>query len=184
VGVTARKAIADCRDVKGRVECQYDCIGIGTNVKSEYNRLIDDKIIDASKVPFIPWNAGAKVLRPFDRIIPDDDESILNKDFFENLKAQAWWSLRGRFYKTYKCLTATEIYPVHELISLDSTMPLIEQLCQELAQPTHGKSSKLKLLIDKTPKGTKSPNLADSGVMMYYPVEQNISQAEVGNYGY
>jgi len=183
-GVTARKAVTECRDIKGIIECQYDCIGVGSGVKSEYNRLVDDKLIDKERLPFIPWNAGAAVTRPYDRIIPDDSESILNKDFYENFKAQAWWSLRTRFYKVHKVVTAGEIYPFDELISLDSRMPLIEQLCQELAQPTHGKSTKLKLLIEKTPKGTKSPNLADSGVMMYYPADINSSQVETGSYGY
>lgn len=183
VGVTARKAVARCRDLKGRVVTQYDCIGVGSGVKAEYNRLVDDKIIDPLKIPFIPWNAGAKVVRPFDRIIPDDEESIMNKDFYKNLKAQAWWSLRGRFYKTWKVVTAGEVYPFDELISLDTTMVLLEQLCKELAQPTHIKSSDLRLMIDKVPDGTKSPNLADSGVMMYYPVDMNHTQVEIGQYG-
>lgn len=189
-GVTARRAIIECRKHKGRINCQYDSIGVGAGVKTEYNRLTQDRdpqtgevIINAKEIPFVPWNAGAGVLRPYDRIIPDDKESLMNKDFFDNLKAQAWWSLRTRFYKTHMALTEGVVYPVDELISLDSTMPLLQQLMKELAQPTRGQSSRLKMLIDKKPEGTKSPNLADGGVQMYFPVPLNPSQAQVGNYG-
>jgi hypothetical protein len=184
-GVTARRAIIACREHKNNITCQYDCIGVGSNIKSEYNRLTDDeKIFTRAEIPFVPWNAGASVLRPLDRIIPDDDESLHNKDFFDNLKAQAWWSLSARFWKTYKARKEGVVYPPDELISLDSSMPLLEQLKKELAQPTRGQSTRLKMLIDKKPAGTKSPNLADSGVQMFFPVPLDTMTAQVGNYGH
>lgn len=183
-GRTARRAIGFCQPYSGNIECMYDSIGIGASVKSEYNRLtLDDKIIDQHQLPFVPWNAGASVLEPFNRIIPDDDKSLMNKDFYENLKAQAWWSLRTRFYKTFKAVTEGVVYPVDELISLDSRMPLLDVICKELAQPTHVKSGRLKLMIDKKPKGTKSPNIADSGVQAYFPVPSDSIEAQVGQYG-
>lgn len=181
--VSARRAIAQARNHRNRINVMYDSIGLGASVKGEYNRLVqDDKIITESEVPFVPWNAGASVLNPFNRIIPDDDESLLNKDFFENLKAQGWWSLRTRFYKTWKAKTEGVLYDPDELISMDSTMPLYEQICKELAQPTTKRSSKLKLLIDKNPPGTKSPNNGDSGMMMYFPLDLK-QEVLVGKYG-
>ena len=146
-GITARKAVLACREHKGHIACMYDCIGVGSGVKTEYNRLTTDEgIIDSNEIPFIPWNAGASVADPWERIIPDDNESLQNKDFFDNLKAQAWWSLRTRFYKTFKARTEGAVYPVDELISIDGSIPLLEQLKKELAQPTVGHSSRLKLL--------------------------------------
>jgi len=184
-GITARRAIEQCRPYSGRIVTQYDCIGVGSAVKTEYNRLTQDEhVFEASDIPFVPWNAGAGVERPFDRIIPDDDESIMNKDFFENLIAQAWWSLRTRFYKTFKARTEGTVYKIEELISLDANMPLLDQLCKELAQPTRTQSGRLRMLVEKKPKGTRSPNLADSGVMMYYPLATNGNQVEVGSYGH
>lgn len=183
-GVTARKAIFACREHSGHIQCQYDCIGVGAGVKTEYNRLTsDDGAISRFDVPFIPWNAGASVVRPHERIIPDDNESLKNKDFFDNLKAQAWWSLRTRFYKTFKAVTEGAIYPADELISLDSSMVLLEQLKKELAQPTRGQSSRLKMLIEKKPNGMKSPNLADSGVMAFFPLEDINTGDIMGSYG-
>lgn len=183
-GLTARKAILACREHSGHITCMYDCIGVGAGVKTEYNRLsTDENVIDSNKIPFIPWNAGASVVRPWERIIPDDNESLQNKDFFDNLKAQAWWSLRTRFYKTFKARTEGAVYPVDELISIDGSMPLLEQLKKELAQPTVGHSSRLKMLIEKKPDGMRSPNLADSGVLAFFPVDDNNGGFLMGSYG-
>ena len=185
-GVTARNALVACRPYAKRIQMMYDCIGVGSGVKAEYNRLTTgpERIIDPRDIPFVPWHAGSGVLQPYERIIQDDDESIINKDFFDNLKAQAWWSIRTRFYKTYKAVTEGIIYPVDELISLDSRMPLLETLCKELAQPTRGQSTRLKMIINKKPEGTKSPNLADSGIQAFFPVPDNLTEAQTGTYGH
>lgn len=183
-GISARKAVLACRPHAGNITCQYDCIGVGAGVKTEYNRLAtDDGVVDARRIPFIPWNAGAAVERPFERIIPDDRESLQNKDFFDNLKAQAWWSIRTRFYKTYKAVTEGVKYNPDELISIDSSMQLLEQVKKELMQPTVGYSSRLKMLIEKKPNGMRSPNLADSGVMAFFPLSDNTNYSVVGSYG-
>lgn len=183
VGITARKALIACREHEGYISCQYDCIGVGAGVKSEYNRLHHEGVINGYKIPFIAWNAGASVIRPYDRIVEDDKESLQNKDFFDNLKAQAWWSLRTRFYKTHNAIKNNIIYKPDELISLDSTMNLLEQLKKELIQPTMGHSSRLKMLIEKKPNGTRSPNLADSGVMAFFPLTDDSYKNIIGSYG-
>lgn len=184
-GISARKAVLACREHKGYISCQYDCIGVGSGVKTEYNRLTtDERVVNAHEIPFIPWNAGAGVLNPFDRIIPDDNESLQNKDFFDNLKAQAWWSIRTRFYKTFKAVTEDVKYNPDELISIDSRITLLEQLKKELIQPTVGHSSRLKLLIEKKPDGMRSPNLADSGVMAFFPVNDSSTTTLIGSYGF
>lgn len=184
-GISARKAVLACREHKGYISCQYDCIGVGSGVKTEYNRLTTDEgVVNAHEIPFIPWNAGAGVLNPYDRIIPDDNESLQNKDFFDNLKAQAWWSIRTRFYKTFKAVTEDVKYNPNELISIDSRITLLEQLKKELIQPTVGHSSRLKLLIEKKPDGMRSPNLADSGVMAFFPLTDDSTTTLTGSYGF
>ena len=107
-----------------------------------------------------------------------------NKDFFDNLKAQAWWSIRTRFYKTFKAVTEDVKYNPDELISIDSRITLLEQLKKELIQPTVGYSSRLKLLIEKKPNGMRSPNLADSGVMAFFPVTDSSTTTLTGSYGF
>lgn len=191
-GVTARRAIIACQQYKGRIECMYDSIGVGSGVKTEYNRLTQDidattgkPLLDATDIPFIPWNAGAKVLNPYERIIPDDEQALTNYDYYDNLKAQAWGALAARFYKTHKARTEGAVYNPDELISLDSRMPLLDKLCKELTQPVREHSSRLKMIVNKKPKGiSKSPNNADSGMQMFFPIPSNSLEVKVGSYGY
>ena len=181
-GVTARRVIDGLRSYKG-IEIQYDCIGVGSSVKSEYNRLCDDGVITPQLIRLVPWNAGDAVQRPFDRIIPDDEDAPTNRDFFGNMKAQAWWSVRTRFYKTWRAVVHGDTYDRDELISIDSTIPLLQQLIKELGQPTQGKSGMLKTIVNKMPEGTKSPNLADAFVMAYNPMDDTQGVAISGSYG-
>jgi len=180
-GVSTRRAIAACRDHRP-LKVQYDCVGVGAAVKAEYNRLVDEGNIDKRQIEFIPWNAGAKVINGYDRIIPDDELSPTNREMFYNFKAQAWWSLRTKFYKTFRAIKDGIVYPADELISLDSTMPLLQQLIKELAQPTRADSSTLQMVVQKKPSGTKSPNLADAVVQCMFPAPDDAGTVEIGRY--
>jgi phage terminase large subunit len=184
-GMTARLAITGLRNQK-RVpfgtKVQYDCIGVGSNVKSEYNRWLDEGLLQRGQLIFVPWNAGAAIANPYERIIPDDDQSPLNRDFFANMKAQAWWSMRARCYKTWRAVTHGDVYTPEELISFDSEMPLLHQLLKELAQPVSKPSASLKTMVDKKPEGTKSPNLADATIQAFFPAPDEGGYAIVGGY--
>lgn len=173
-GVTARRSLVALRTLQ-RCKVMYDSIGVGAAVKAEYNRLrYDEKIKGIENFDFIPWNAGATPLEPKFRVIADDEESILNEDMFYNLKAQAWWSVRTRFYKTHRAVTDGIYYPIEELISLDGSIPCLYQLIDELAQPQKKENtSSLRMLVDKQPEGMKSPNLGDAFVMCYFPVPED-----------
>lgn len=181
-GVSTRKVIAECREHIG-IKVQYDSIGIGSAVKSEFNRLVDDKTVNPGMIRLVPWNAGAEVQEKFGRVIPDDDDSPLNDDFFKNLKAQAWWSLRTRFYKTWRAITQGVLYSPDELISIDGTIPLLRQIEKELAQPTRGLSTSLQMIVNKKPDGTRSPNIADAIVMAFFPSVEEYGVAVQGVYG-
>lgn len=151
-----------------RVDLQYDCIGVGAGVKSEANRLRDENLLPEG-MRFVPWSASAGPLDPEERVIPGDNESPLNKDFYSNLKAQAWWELRRRFERTFKSITQGENYDAGTLISLPSGLPGLSTLRKELSQVTRGKTGALKLVVNKKPEGTKSPNMADAVVMAFWP---------------
>lgn len=168
-GVAARKTIGYAKEL-GTVEVQYDCIGVGSGVKSEVNRLKDEGKMPKS-VKFRAWDASAAPFNKDKHMIKGDKESPLIGDFFQNLKAQGWWELRTRFEKTYKARYYFEDYPDDELISIPSNLNLLNSLKKELSQPTMKKSASMKVLVDKTPEGTMSPNLADSVMMCYHPVK-------------
>lgn len=172
VAETTRR-MADLTRLLPGIDVQYDSIGVGAGVKAEYNRLVDEKIIDTTKLRFVAWNAGAAVQNPAYRVIEDDEQSILNVDMFENLKAQAWFAMRSRFWKTFRNVKFGDIYPIDEMISIDGRLPLLHQIKKELAQVTMKQSGRLKTMIEKAPDGTFSPNIADAGVMMYFPLDPN-----------
>lgn len=183
-GVTTRNTLATLAESGRRgIAVQYDAIGIGATVKSEWNRMVESGDVSAADFRLVPWNAGAAVVRPFDRVIADDPGSITNKAFFHNFKAQAWWSLRTRFYKTWKMIKHGEVYAPHELISIDSTIPpaVLAQLRKELAQPTRGTSTgSMRMVVNKTPEGTRSPNIADAICQCYFPAVENGTSLSVG----
>jgi len=189
-GVTARRATMRVRGHRG-IRVQYDSIGIGSNVKSEYNRMMDTGELARGEVIYVPWNAGDEVQDKFARIIPDDEQSMFNKDFFGNMKAQAWWSIRTRFYKTFKMVEAIKngqvppIYPADDLISLDKAGlgEMLDPLMKELAQPTQGLGAGLRMIVDKKPAGTRSPNMADAVIQAFFPAPETGNTALVGSYG-
>lgn len=177
-GETANRAIALAKELKIS-ELQYDCIGVGAGVKSETNRLRRDGKLP-EHLAIIPWNAADSPQNPYDSIYgePDDDDEdedyddiiVTNKEFYASLKAQAWWNLRNRFYKTYQAITKGRKYDEGELISIPSDIENRHELEKELAQPTYTHKNG-KIAVEKMPNGSKSPNLADATVMCYFPVE-------------
>lgn len=157
------------------VSLQYDCIGIGAGVKSEANRLAAERHDDGRPVlprelTFEPWNAGSAPIDPDERVIAGDLASPINRDLFANLKAQAWWQLSRRFERTHKAITEGERYDPAELISLPSELPSLSTVRKQLSQATRGRSGALKMLVNKTPNGSRSPNMADALVMAFWPV--------------
>ncbi|AWB21228.1 TerL protein [Methylobacterium currus] len=169
-GETTRRAVDGCAGL-GEIDLQYDSVGVGAGVKAEANRLADENLLPPGLF-LTPWSAGAAVLWPDQHVEPNDRQTPLNKDFYANLKAQAWWQLRRRFERTWRAINDPGFtWAPEDLISLPSTLPLLRQLEKELSQPTTRRDGRMRLVIDKAPPGTRSPNLADSVVMVYWPVE-------------
>lgn len=173
VGQAARWAITTAIGY-GQMELQYDSVGIGAGVKSEYNRLKEERKLPHG-ITLVPWSAGAKVLKPEAHIIPGDPKTPTNEDYFKNLKAQGWWALRRRFEKTYQVLEEGIDHDPDELISLPSNLPLLHKVKRELSQPTFVHTpGKLQIVVDKKPDGAKSPNLGDSIMMNYFPLLKGV----------
>ena len=169
-GQTARKSVMQCRS-RHVTSLQYDCIGVGAGFKTETNRLRTEKLLPAG-MDIVAWNAGASPLFPKRHIVPTDRETPKNADYYANMKAQAWWNLRLRFERTYKCVEAGSAEGVDpdNLISLDGSLPLLHEITNELSQATYGFNGVGKIVVKKKPDGGRSPNLADAIVMAYWPI--------------
>ncbi len=169
-GITCRRAVVKC-SVYAPIRLQYDVVGIGSGIKSEADRLRNEGLLKEG-IHMIAWHSGYPVQNPLGRLVEDDPESPKNKDYFGNLKAQAWWSLRRRFERTFRVLNEPDFtYDPRDLIILNPQHPLIHKIKKELSQPRRTEDSKLKIIIDKMPEGMKSPNIADSIVMAYFPIK-------------
>lgn len=191
-GVTARRAIQYLHR-PNETSLMYDCIGVGAGCKAEFNRLRgleDSGETNTTKTQWPtglrvePWNAGLPPLYPEKRLIKGDKGSPLIKDHYLNLKAQAWWELRARFWKTWRAINEGLDIDTEDLISIDSasfSTTELAQLIKELSQATSSLSpGRLKLMVNKTPEGTRSPNMADAVVMAYWPVMSRYSLDNVG----
>jgi phage terminase large subunit len=92
-----------------------------------------------------------------------------NKDYFANLKAQSWFSLRLRFQATYRAVVEKLPFDKDDLISISSNLSNLTALQMQMQQPTYSINGVGKLLVDKMPDGMKSPNLADCVMIAFNP---------------
>ncbi len=154
---------------------RYDADGLGAGSKGDA-RVIEEK--RQQQLAITPFRGSGSVVDPegkipsFDGNVDRDKTERTNKDYFANAKAQAWWALRMRFLRTYRAVT--QGHPVSdpdELISISSKLPCLAKLTVELSQPTYDENGAGKLLINKQPEGSKSPNLADSVMIAFAPSE-------------
>lgn len=163
-------AIPACIEL-GIDELYYDSIGVGAGFKGGVNSLRSAGAVP-SRLRILPWNGGAAPLDPDDPSIPGDWQSPTNNDQYANLKAQGWFRLRARFYKTYRAVVHGDSFPPEELISIDSRIARLHELEMELCQAVHKYNPKGKTMIDKKPDGALSPNLADAVVIAYNPTRE------------
>jgi hypothetical protein len=152
-------------------ELYYDSIGVGAGFKVAVNGMIERAQWPES-VRVMKWDASAAPLDPTDPVIQGDAESPTNEDQYLNVKAQSWFRMRQRVYKTYRAVVYGDIYPVEEMISLDGTMHNLHALKMQLSQAVKKTSQNGKTMVDKKPQGATSPNLADSCVMCCNPTRE------------
>ena len=140
-----------------------DNIKLIESLKSSINRLNT-----ALKIKITPWNAGGKVMR----LNEEYRDGITNAEMFENAKAQAWWKVRDEFLNTYRYVNKKDDIDITSLIYIESTSDIMmNRLIEQISQPQFKNSASGKTLIDKKPKGTKSPGLGDAYIMCRAEVE-------------
>ncbi|MBK0062163.1 MULTISPECIES: terminase [unclassified Acinetobacter] len=152
----------------------YDADGLGAGVRGD-SRVVNDQQREKGlpEVDVQPFRGSGAVHDPDGQMV----ESRFNKDFFANLKAQSWWSLRLRFQETYRAINGREYDPdmLISLSSADIDTKELALLTTELSQPTYTKNGVGKILVNKQPDGTASPNRADSVMICYNPQVSELS---------
>lgn len=143
---------------------KYDADGLGAGVRGDSRAL--NEIRKRQNVPRLLIEAFQGSGAVFDPE-GEDVKGRKNKDFFANAKAQAWWRLRTRFQKTYRRIVEGIACDPSEMISLRHGLPLLAKLMVELSQPTYSLNGAGKVLVDKAPDNTRSPNLADAVMIRF-----------------
>ncbi|RTA29716.1 hypothetical protein e2701_00018 [Klebsiella phage e270.1] len=149
-------------------EYWYESIGVGTGVKVAAHNMKSTLRFTAK-----PWVPNAKVVDPLGDIIagtkPGDKDRKCNRDYFRDYKAQSSWALRMRFKRIYEWYREGKPQDPDEIILIDPEMENAQRLEAELSQPTYSSNGAGKIVIDKAPNGTKSPNLFDAVVIASSP---------------
>ncbi len=150
--VTARKL-----DAK---QIGYDSIGVGAGTGSTLNGL--------QWTSHFKFNAGGAVAKPD---LHYSETKIKNRDFFSNIKAQAWWLVADRFRNTYLAVTKGVKFAADDMISISSECDskMLEKLMDELATPKRDFDNAGKVKVeskkDLAKRDVPSPNIADSFII-------------------
>jgi phage terminase large subunit len=166
-------------DVMDYISVDYDADGLGAAIRGDA-RVINDVRMrnDQRKIHFNPFHGSGAVTYPTEdpfrkqNELKDSDKGRTNEDYFANFKAQSWWAVRQRFKLTYRAVTEGGPFDPDELISISSQVDNLQKLKTELSQPVFFQNDAGKIVIDKKPNGMKSPNLADSVIIVFAPYKK------------
>lgn len=157
----------------------YDAIGVGAGCGAKFNELNTGQAVAVSHSKFF---AGGAVMKP------DSDYArtgVKNKDMFANIKAQAWWLVADRLKNTYNAVRNGQVFEVDEMIFIDSSMPNVDQLIDELSTPKRDFDNagrvKVESKADLKKREIASPNLADAFIMAFLPVSGAALWAKLGS---
>ena len=136
----------------------YDADGVGLGMAREVERGLGNR-----NITITAFRGGES---------PENPDAMFeghrkNRDAFFNRRAQAFWDVRERFWKTYQAADGEYIDP-DELVFLDPEHDMISQLRSELCRlplkPHQGGKIQLmpKSEMAKPPLSLPSPNLADA----------------------
>ena len=156
---------------------EYDADGLGTGIRGDA-RVINERRRGQgyAEQSVVAFRGSGEVVNPDKYVVkgsgPRDKGARKNKDFFKNRKAQAYWHLRTLFQNVFRWVTEGIECDPDEIISLDSKSlgpEALTKVMTELSQPTYDTDSSGKIIVDKAPDGTRSPNHADAVMMCYAP---------------
>jgi len=144
----------------------WDCDGMGSLLREQ---IIKD--LNGIKCEIRPYSGSGEVedkKRPYGglRSLGGKDKPKTNGDTFKNKRAQYYMKLADRFYKTYQAVVEKKYIDPDELISISSSVKLLDKLRSEVCGiPTvPNRAGKIQLMSKKEMKakyGIDSPGMAD-----------------------
>ncbi|CAG0905798.1 unnamed protein product [Cyprideis torosa] len=151
----------------GAADFVYDNVGNGASVKT-----FATMGGRPAGLSFVGFGAGDGVDDPDSQYL---DSERLNKDMFRNKRAQYWWLLRDRFFRTFEAVDKGRYHDPLTLISINGDMPKLAELKSELVKVQRKRTAGVRLVQieskdEMRKRGIPSPNLADS-LMMSFAVQ-------------
>ena len=147
----------------------WDGDGMGIALKRQVETALKGKhvkghIFRGSEGPAFPYEVyqGAEFRT-------DKTKEKTNKETFKNKRAQHYWYLRDRFYKTFLAVTTGAYIDPEDLISISSEIEelraLRSELCRIPQKPNPNGMIQIMSKIDMRAKKISSPNMADAMMM-------------------
>ena len=147
-------------------EIRYDSIGVGAGAKVKLNQL---KELTNSKIKIIGWSASNSVMSP--DLIEYGDRT--NKEMFENAKSQAYWRVRNQLENTYRFMN-NESCNENDILCLckPDDNQHYNKFLNQLSQAQFKTSTSGKIVIDKKPNNSASPDLCEAFIICRTEIEQ------------
>ena len=157
----------------------WDCDGLGVGLNAQVNKAFGGKHTIISQ-----FKGSEGVDRPDAIFMPAKSEGApiqgqkTNKQALKNKRAQYYYELRERVYKTYLAVEEGKYINPDELLSFDSNIDILPKLRSELCRmPIKPNGNGLFELYTKQEMKTKfkfkSPNLADSVMMLMRSIHRH-----------
>lgn len=154
----------------------WDATGIGLSLKRQINDALNGKKIKAE--PFYSSGGVVNQTEEYEAIdgeIWEIGKEKTNAELFANLRAQMYWRLRDRVFKTYLAVEKGRYYSPDEMISFSSSISELSALRSEICRIPRKQVSSGKIQIlskaEMLKLGIKSPNRADAVMMLQLPVD-------------
>lgn len=146
----------------------WDADGIGGGLKRQISEALSGK-----KILVVPFKGSSGVDNPdqiYDEVETDSRDSKTNREMFANSRAQNYWRLKDRIYRTYLAVEKGKYSSPDDLISFNSEIKELAALKAEVCRipRRYVASGRYQILSkpDMKKLGIQSPNMADAVMML------------------
>lgn len=147
----------------------WDGGGMGVSLRRQFNDSLGPKNIQVQM-----FNGAETAMRPeeiYEDGLDNKEHKKTNKQTFTNQRAQFYWEVRDRCYRTYQAVVKGKYINPDELISFSSDIEAIDLLRAELCSipKKYNSIGKIQIMTKPEMKALKidSPNMADSVMMSF-----------------
>lgn len=144
----------------------WDADGLGTALRQQVHQALS-----GTSIEIYPFQGGNQAERPDDiyEAVDTQTDQRPNKQVFYNRRAQHFWLLRDRMFRTYRAVAHGEYYDPDTLLAISSECTSLSRLRAEVCRvpQKYNAANRLQVMTkaEMRSKNIPSPNLADSLMM-------------------